>query len=364
MPRRHHEKANVESVDPRIVVIPHLYRAWGRGNSGSSRSSSDVQNHFRGGGSITSPIKTGSTGLATFSTLQEDISGTYWLQASTTYTQTGSTSVLSSSSQSSPFAILPGVPKTLSFVSQPQIPSGASSIVAGSNLNYSGVSLLLVDQFSNPVPNVGIPISIKPLGSTTPATLSSGASPLTTDSSGMVTFSNLSENKVGSYQLSASVGTATATSSQFPISASSAYGLSFTAQPTNTQAGKTINATSGGVIVQIVDKFGNPYGQSVPISVTVSSTTTPLVSTTTDSSGKAVFSTLQLTKAGTYSLVATLTTVTNSQGQLVSGTSKSFTITAGAAASMTFTSQPSGGQVVNSTLGASTGTVIVQMLDQ
>ena len=65
-----------------------------------------------------------------------------------------------------------------------------------------------------------------------------------------------------------------------------------------------------------------------------------------------------MTKTGTYTLVAT-------SGNLgVTANSKSFTITAGPPVSLAFITQPANGQYVNSTLGATTGTVIVQMYDQ
>lgn len=147
------------------------------------------------------------------------------------------------------------------------------------------------------------------------------------------------------------------------ISPATSYGLSFSVQPTSTQANSDISA----VTVQIVDKYGNPAALQSSIHLGlpsvaaffVGSTRLTSTSLSTTTTGQAVFSNLQETKAGTYALVATATI--NSQS--LSATSKSFVITPGPAVSMKFTSQPANGQYANSTLGATTGTVIVQLLD-
>ena len=120
--------------------------------------------------------------------------------------------------------------------------------------------------------------------------------------------------------------------------------------------------------VQIIDKFGNPVAQSNLVSLALSSAKVSFLggipSVQANNSGAAVFSGLQVTTTGTYTMLGT-TTIADSQGnsQNVSTMSKSFTITPGPAVNMAFTTQPANGQFVNSMLGATTGTVIVQLLD-
>ena len=320
---------------------------------------------FSGGG----PFSFGSTGQAVFSTLLENTSGTYTLTAGDT---NGLVSV-----QSKSFVISSALPFSLSMV------NGPASTSAGSLLNTTpitlplpnglgtaqlpaGVSLQLEDKYSNPVSGVSITTSISSISGSvsTPTTFGSLIAPLVTNSLGVVTFGNLTENKDGSYKLNATSPTLHSTSSLFTISSAAPYGLTFTVQPTNTQATKTLSS----VTVQIIDKFGNPVAQSDLVSLALSSAKVSFLggipSVQANNSGAAVFSGLQVTTTGTYTMLGT-TTIADSQGnsQNVSTMSKSFTITPGPAVNMAFTTQPANGQFVNSMLGATTGTVIVQLLD-
>ena len=315
------------------------------------------------------PISFNANGQAVFNAMTEDTAGTYTLWASDTLGLLGI--------QTNAFVISPST----GYLTYLAAPSGTPGVAAGADLNLnggqyvsllnsgttlpSGVTYLLADSYGNPIPNSSVSVR---LASGTLSTPSNGVLPaLTTNSLGLVTFSTLTEDKVGSYTLKAtpkSYATHTALS-PFSIIASDAYGLTFSVQPTNTQATKTINA----VTVQIVDAYGNPVGQSDMVSLALSSATVTFVggnpAVQTSSSGSAVFSGLQVTTTGIYTMVAT-TTIADNQGNSknVFATSKSFKITPGPAVSMVFTTQPANGQYVNSLLGATTGAVVVQLLDQ
>src|SRR5262249_31056156 len=124
-----------------------------------------------------------------------------------------------------------------------------------------------------------------------------------TVSAGKATFSDLSINLAGSYQLVASSGTLTqAKSKAFTITADAATQLVFQTQPSNTVAGNTI---SPSVTVLIEDKFGNiETGDNTDI-VKLAISTNPNngvlngTLTQTVSAGKATFSDLSINQAGT-----------------------------------------------------------------
>ncbi len=292
----------------------------------------------------TTTAMTTGIGVAVFSALSETSVG-----AAYTLTASATTLGLTNSLPSNPFTVSAGTPKTLVFENLP------SNTTAGSTLNLSGVVLQVTDSYGNPVPNTAVSVGASP------GTLSAGFTPLRTDSNGLVTFSNLTENKAGSYTLIAAVSAAVRTTAPFTIAPAAAYGLSFTAQPTTTRANATIN----NVTVQIVDRYGNAVGSSGFISLALVAPRTSKASlggTTSlpaSASGNAVFNTLQVQTVGTYSLVAS-----DTGDNFVGAASKSFTIVSGTPTSMAFVTQPANGQFINSQLAAATGPVIVQLYDQ
>ena len=302
------------------------------------------------------PAYTNGSGQAVFSAMTETIAGTYTLQASATLTP-GPGLVYSSASKS--FIISPAQPALLTFV------NGPTDTTAGSVINSlsGGILLQLLDAYNNPVPKVVLAIS------TSPGILSTGTAILATNSSGLVTFGNLTENKAGIYTLNvrtlAVSSKLTASSSQFNILPATASKLTFSVQPTGTQATGTI----GSATVQIVDKYGNAeVNDSTDIisNINVAPARNLLTfSGTTSLSpgnlGNAAFTDLQQTTAGTYTLTATATI----NGKNLSAASKAFIITAGSPVYMVFSSRPiPNGMFLNSQLGATTGTVIVQIFDQ
>ena len=222
---------------------------------------------------------TGVTGLALFGNLVEDVTGTYSLIASAT----GATSTASNS-----FIITAAAAANLSFLSQP------SSTTAGSVLNP--VTVQVADKFGNAVPSTSIGVALSP------GTLSTGTTPLVANALGQVVFGDLSEDKIGTYSLTASAAALSISSSQFTITPSLATAkLSFISQPNSTIAGTILHP----ITVQIADQYNNPIsGVSIGVALsmgTLSAGTTPLVSST---AGQVVFNDLAEDTVGTYSLVA------------------------------------------------------------
>jgi len=268
-----------------------------------------------------------AAGQVVFNNLVENIAGNYTLTAACT----GTTSILSN-----PFTISAAAAATLSFLSQP------SSTTAGLILN--AVTVQVVDRFGNDVPNAAISIAIAP------GALTTGTTPLTSNAAGQVAFSNLSETTAGVYTLTASAaGTASILSNPFTISAGAAATLSYLSQPSSTTAGIILSA----VTVQALDKYDNPVPNA---SISVSSTPNPLSSGTlalaTNAAGQVAFSNLVENVAGNYTLTASCTGTT-------SILSNPFTISAAAAASLAFLTQPS-----STTAGLVLNAVTVQVVDK
>jgi hypothetical protein len=138
---------------------------------------------------------------------------------------------------------------------------------------------------------------------------------------GVATFSDLSINQAGSFDLDASDGTfADAISNSFTINPAQATKLVYVQQPTSTVAGAII---SPAVVVAVEDNFGNiETGDGSTITIALASGSGTLGGTLMQSvsSGAASFNDLSIQPDGTYSLIAT-------DGSLTSATSVSFTIT-------------------------------------
>ena len=181
--------------------------------------------------------------------------------------------------------------------------------------------MLVVDRFGNSVSGVTIGLGIAPgaLGGT-----AAGVS----NAQGDVVYSNLSESAAGTYTLTAqATNVGTAVSSPFIVSAGTVTRLAFVSQPLSTTADQLLNA----VTVEAFDKYNNPV-QGALVGITAVGSfhgTTPIAS---NSLGESVFSDLQETLDGSYVLTASDGTV--------KATSNAFTIASGAAASLTFVSQP------------------------
>src|SRR5207253_2975702 len=156
-------------------------------------------------------------------------------------------------------------------------------------------------------------------------------------SGGVATFAGLSIDKTGTgYTLTASSGSLTGTSSGFSITAGSAGTLVFTVQPTSTVAGASITPA---IQVTARDANGNTAtgftgNVTLAIGTNAGGGTLSGGGPVAAVAGVATFSAASIDKVGTaYTLTASATGP-------ATGTSTAFNITAGTAATLVFTVQP------------------------
>ncbi|MDZ7379745.1 MAG: DUF2341 domain-containing protein, partial [candidate division KSB1 bacterium] len=145
---------------------------------------------------------------------------------------------------------------------------------------------------------------------------------------GRATFTDLSVNLVGSYQLTATTnitGVSSTNSTAFSVSAGAATKLAFSVQPSNTAGGAIITPA---IKVQVQDAGGNLVTSATnPITLAIgtnpSGGTLSGTLTVAAVGGEATFSDISINKAGTgYTLTASATGLTGA-------TSASFNITVG-----------------------------------
>src|SRR5262245_15676944 len=259
-------------------------------------------------------------GVAVFSTLSIDKLGAgYRLLA----TATGLPDVTSSV-----FNIVTAVATQLVFTAPP------GSTTAGSTL--TPVLVAAQDSLGNTVPDftgaVTLTISTNPSGGTLAGTTTVNAV------GGVATFSTLSIDKSGvGYRIAATSGGLTRTSAAFSITPATPTQLIVTVSPSTTAAGVNL---SPAFRVAALDEFGNPatnYTGTVTVGIASNPAGGTLGGTLSvaASSGVAVFSTVNIDKAGSgYTLQATAPGLTPA-------TSSAFNITAGSATQLAFTVQPS-----------------------
>src|SRR3984885_10931620 len=201
------------------------------------------------------------------------------------------------------------------------VENASGNVVAG---NSSAVTLAIASQ-----PGSG-------------ASLSCSANPVTAVN-GVASFAGCKiTGKAGSYTLKATDGSLTsATSSSLSITAGAAAQLAFTTRPgggTNAAAWSTqpkvsVEDASGNVVTTNTSAVTLAIASQPGSGATLSCTANPV----TASAGVASFAGCKITgKAGSYTLKAT-------DGSLTSATSASFSVTAGTAAQLVFTTQPGGG---------------------
>src|SRR5580698_4328590 len=224
----------------------------------------------------------------------------------------------------------------LSFTTQPGGGASGAAWSAQPTVSVENASGNVVAGNSSPVT---LAIASQP-GSG--ASLSCSANPVTAVN-GVASFAGCKiTGKAGSYTLKATDGSLTsATSSSLSITAGAAAQLAFTTQP---GGGANGAAWSAQPKVSVEDASGNVAAtntSAVTLAIasqpgsgaTLSCTTNPV----TASAGVALFAGCKITgKAGSYTLKAT-------DGSLTSATSASFSVTAGTAAQLVFTTQPGGG---------------------
>lgn len=236
-------------------------------------------------------------GFATFSNVSITKPGTnYQLQATT--------SVLPSGFPSGFVTIAALGASRFSFLTQPV------NVTAGGVFSVSAVPL---DDFGN---FVSIDLSGVQLSVSGPGDLLTQNAPST--AGGTVTFTGLTLGAAGLYTLTLGDGTATPATVTFPVSAGAAAKIVFTQIPVNGVAGTTLSETT----VAIQDAFSNVIStDSSTVSLTLMQNGSPVTLTGPSSVaaviGLARFSSLSISAAGTYQLLATNGTFTATSAEFV-----------------------------------------------
>ena len=172
---------------------------------------------------------------------------------------------------------------------------------------------------------------------TGPAGASLGGTITVTAVDGIATFGNVLVTTAGQYTLNATQGGLTpGTTAAFTVTPGAATQLIVVQQPVGVAAGATIP-----VAVGVEDAYGNVVtndSSMVTLSMATSPAGTNLDGTISQPAvnGVAVFSDLSVTRAGTYALSA-------GDGSLLTVTTASFAVSAGAASQLVIVGQPSGG---------------------
>ncbi|HVE85011.1 MAG TPA: MYXO-CTERM sorting domain-containing protein [Myxococcales bacterium] len=270
-----------------------------------------------GGGTLSgTATATAVNGVATFSGLSINRTGTG-------YTLVASSAGLSSAT-SAPFNITTGAPAALAFTVQP------SSTPVGSAISPP-VQVAVRDSSGNTVTSSSAPVSMttgaNPSGGVLSGTLTASAD------AGVASFGNLSLNQVGTgYTLIASsAGLPDAGSAPFNVDPAGAVKLAFTVQPSTTAAGSPITPA---VQVTVQDATGTRVASTANVTVTIGNNpaggTLSGTATARADAGVAVFSDLSIDNAGAgYTLAA-------ASGTLAGAASASFGVGAGAAAQLVF----------------------------
>jgi M6 family metalloprotease-like protein len=188
----------------------------------------------------------------------------------------------------------------------------------------------LRDGNDEPVTNAGVEVTVvKESGS---GTLSGSTGPpltATTDANGQATFAGLTITGTGAHSLTFSAPNLTeVTSASFDVASGAPTQLAMITQPEGAVSGvaftqqpvvelrdaNNLSATHPGVVVTVVKGSG---------SGTLSGSTSPPLTATTDGNGRATFAGLTITGTGAH-------TLTFSAPNLTEATSQSFTVSAGA----------------------------------
>jgi hypothetical protein len=275
-----------------------------------------------GGGTLSGTTSIAAVaGVATFSTLNIDKTGTGYTLTATAGAVTSATST--------GFNITPGAATHLAFFTQPMNATAGVSIAPSVVVNALDANNNIATAYTA---NVVAAIGTNAGGGTLSGTTTVAAV------AGVATFSNLSIDKSGTgYTLHATSGSLTdATSTGFNISAAALSQLIFTSQPVATQAGSHI---APAVEVSGDDAFGNlvtTFTGNVTVAIGTNGGAGTLSGTTTVAAvaGIASFGDLSIDKTGSgYTLAATASGAS-------AGTSVAFDITPGAASKLTFSVGP------------------------
>jgi hypothetical protein len=265
---------------------------------------------------------TATAGVATFSNLSIDRSGTgYTLKA---------TAGGLADATSGTFDINPGTATKLIFTVSPVTTTAGVAIPT--------ITVNAQDPQGNTDPTYTASVGVAITGGTgkTGAVLSGTAAHLAV--AGVATFSGLSIDSAGTaYTLTATSGSLTdGVSTAFDIDAGTVTQLLFTVQPTAAQAGATITPNVTVVAKDAIGNINTGYTSLVTLTLPVNpGGATPNNASVAAISGFATFSALFLDKVGTgYKLQA-------GDGSVLSAQSSAFNITPGAVNHLAFITQPS-----------------------
>ncbi|HEY7685935.1 MAG TPA: hypothetical protein VH833_07525, partial [Gemmatimonadales bacterium] len=260
-------------------------------------------------------------GVATFSTLSIDLSGTAYQLSATGSGVAGATSAA--------FNISAGAATQLAFTTQPTTEAAGAFIAPAIQVTAQDAQGNTVPTFTG---NIAVTIGTNPGTGTLSGTTSVAAT------AGVATFSDLSIDKTGTgYTLIAASGVLTgATSAAFDITAGLATQLVYTVQPSTAAAGVTI---APSIQLTARDALGNTatgFTGNVTVAIATNPAAGTLGGTKTVAAvlGVATFSTLTIDKSGIgYTLSATAT-------GLLGASSAPFDIVPGVATTLVFSVQP------------------------
>jgi hypothetical protein len=275
-------------------------------------------------------------GVATFSNLVLDKSGSYTLSATTPDGAVGT---------SHSFAVSALAATQLVFV------QGPNNNTAGT-VQTPNVSVAAEDQYGNASPSASGTVTL----TTSPSvTVTSGTHAL---SSGVATFSAMNIQTAGTYTLTASLPSLpSVTSGSFTIAPNVPYQLVYGTQPTNITAGQTIAPSP---TVNIEDHFANIETADSTDTVTLAgSVAAGSTATETAVNGVATFPNVTIDTVG--NVTHTLTATSPSTPTIRSATSASFTVSPGAPTTLAIVQPQLGGQV---NTGNSIGTFYLEQYDQ
>jgi adhesin/invasin len=265
-------------------------------NGGNPLSGSLVTLSVQGGTGSLAGILSASTdasGLATFSNLSINATGTYQLVASS-----GGLWVLSSI-----FQIGPASGRTIAVF------QGNTQSASAGDPYAAPLKVVVNDGLGNPVSGAQVTFAVPTSGA---SVTFAGSPTVTTGSDGLATSPIMTANsQPGIFHVTATTpqGSAPATFDLQNLSATASR-VQFVQPPTDTVAGSPV---SPAVTVQIVDRFGNPVSQAgVSINLLLSSATAVSGGLTggtaqTNSSGVATFPNLSIARAGSYQLLSLAT---------------------------------------------------------
>ena len=283
---------------------------------------------------------------------------------SPTLSVSASVNTFNVSGSTSGFTMTPGSENKLAITAQPP-----SSVAVHTNFS---VGVTIEDQFGNT-------ITTGNTGSTDTIALALSSGTLTGTTSkpavgGVVTFSGLQITSLGSYTITATDTTHSlvtlAQTNTFTVTAGPPSKLVFTSTVSGNQ-GVGTTANVGPFAVQVQDQYGNPVNAGAAVNLTLSTTSTgttfftptsggTTAGTVTIANGASTSSNFYYsdTQAGTPTITASATV----NGSNVAGTSNGFTMVAGVANQLSFTTTVTGNQTVGS--AASVGPFAVQLQDQ